>query len=575
MNKKEIYKRIMKLVSSHSFLLIISIILSILSVLSALYMPVLTGRAIDACIDKGMVDFESIKHNLFLFVIALLINGLSTFFMSLINNKVTFKIVRDLRNKLFDKIHKLPVVYLDSRGRGDILSRIISDVARLSDGLLLGFSQLFTGVFTVIATLVFMAIINPWLALTVLILTPISLVVASFISRKTYKHFSRQASLQGGLTSFINETVSSQRLITAMDAKDIKSKAFKEKNEEFAKVNLKALFYSSTTNPSTRFVNGLVYTSVGVFGGLLGIKGVISVGTLVAFLSYATQYTKPFNEISGVITEFQNAIACAGRIFDFLEAKESIDLLTDESPVKDLTGDISINNLSFSYDKTKKLLYDISFHVNKGEHIAIVGPTGCGKTTFINLLMRFYEPDGGEILFDNEVSYSIKKSTLRKNIGFVLQDTWVKNATIAENIAFGKPGATREEIIDAAKKSHAHSFISKLEKGYDTVVNQEATNLSAGQKQLLCIARVMLALPPILILDEATSSIDTMTEQRITKAFEALMEGRTSFIVAHRLSTIKNADLILVMKDGNIIEQGTHEELLVKKGFYYSMLHQN
>ncbi|MBR6003132.1 MAG: ABC transporter ATP-binding protein, partial [Lachnospiraceae bacterium] len=477
--------------------------------------------------------------------------------------------------ELFDKIHRLPVVYLDSRGRGDILSRVISDVERLSDGLLLGFSQLFTGVFTVLATLVFMAIINPWLALTVLILTPLSLLVASFISKKTYKHFTKQASLQGSMTSFINETISSQRLITAMDAKDIKASEFKEKTEEFAKVNLKALFYSSTTNPATRFVNGLVYTSVGVFGGLLGIRGVISVGTLVAFLSYATQYTKPFNEISGVITEFQNAVACAGRIFDFLEAKEGIDLLSDESDIKDLTGDISINDLAFSYDKSKKLLYDISFHVNKGEHIAIVGPTGCGKTTFINLLMRFYEPDGGEILFDGAKSYSIRKSTLRRNIGFVLQDTWVKNATIAENIAFGKPDATREEIIEAAKKSHAHSFISKLENGYDTLVNQEATNLSAGQKQLLCIARVMLALPPILILDEATSSIDTMTEQRITKAFETLMQGRTSFIVAHRLSTIKNADLILVMKDGNIIEKGTHEELLSKQGFYYSMLHQN
>ena len=572
MKNKAIYLRILKLVKPHLFGIIFSLILATASVLASLYIPVLTGNAIDEMIGAGQVSFEAIRKILSLFFLMLMINGIATWLMTLINNKVTFKIVHDLRNELFNKLHKVSCFYLDTMGHGDILSRLISDVERLSDGLLLGFSQLFTGVLTIVATLVFMLRINGWMALAVIVLTPLSLFAASFISRKTYKHFKRQAALQGGLTSYINETVNAVRLIKAFGAESVEEEKFDKLNKEYAKVNLKSLFYSSTTNPVTRFVNGLVYASVAILGGFLGIAGKLTIGTLSCFLSYASQYTKPFNEISGVVTEFQNAVACAGRIFEFLDAQNAVDLISPESPVTELKGDIDIKDLCFSYDKSKKLLYDISFHVAPGSHIAIVGPTGCGKTTFINLLMRFFEPDAGEILFDGHRSDSIKKSTLRRNIGMVLQETWLKSASIADNIAYGKPDATREEIIEAAKKAHAHSFISRLENGYDTIIAPDGGNLSAGQKQLLCITRLMLSIPPILILDEATSSIDTRTEIRITKAFQTLMEGRTSFIVAHRLSTIRNADLILVMKDGNIIEHGTHDELVNKQGFYYQML---
>ncbi|SCX12220.1 ATP-binding cassette, subfamily B [Lachnospiraceae bacterium YSD2013] len=572
MKNKAIYLRILKLVKPHLFGIIFSLILATASVLASLYIPVLTGKAIDEMIGAGQVSFEAIRKILSLFFLMLMINGIATWLMTLINNKVTFKIVHDLRNELFNKLHKVSCFYLDTMGHGDILSRLISDVERLSDGLLLGFSQLFTGVLTIVATLVFMLRINGWMALAVIVLTPLSLFAASFISRKTYKHFKRQVALQGGLTSYINETVNAVRLIKAFGAESVEEEKFDKLNKEYAKVNLKSLFYSSTTNPVTRFVNGLVYASVAILGGFLGIAGKLTIGTLSCFLSYASQYTKPFNEISGVVTEFQNAVACAGRIFEFLDAQDAVDLLSPESSVTELKGDIDIKDLCFSYDKSKKLLYDISFHVAPGSHIAIVGPTGCGKTTFINLLMRFFEPDAGEILFDGHRSDSIKKSTLRRNIGMVLQETWLKSASIADNIAYGKPDATREEIIEAAKKAHAHSFISRLENGYDTIIAPDGGNLSAGQKQLLCITRLMLSIPPILILDEATSSIDTRTEIRITKAFQTLMEGRTSFIVAHRLSTIRNADLILVMKDGNIIEHGTHDDLVNKQGFYYQML---
>ncbi len=572
MKNAYVYKRIFKLIKPHSFALIVSLFLAITAVFSNLYIPILTGDAIDKMVDKGQVDLNGVKEICLLFLLMLLINGISTFLQTLINNKITFKVVRDLRMELFNKIHSVPVIYLDSMGHGDLLSRIISDVERLSDGLLLGFSQLFTGILTIIATLVFMVRINPYMSIVVIVLTPLSLFSASFISKKTYKYFTKQANLLGGLTTYVNETVNSVRLIKAFGAEKLEHDKYVELNDEYCKINLKALFFSSTTNPVTRFINGLVYAGVGILGGFLGIAGKITIGTLSCFLSYASQYTKPFNEISGVITEFQNAVACAGRIFEFLDAKDTID--TSDAPLEldKLTGEIEIKDLSFSYDKSKKLLYGLNLKVDAGKKIAIVGPTGCGKTTFINLLMRFYEPDGGEILFDNNPSNRIKKDFLRKNIGFVLQDTWLKSTTIAENISYGKPDATMDEIIDAAKKSHAHSFIMRLKDGYNTKVGPDGGNLSAGQKQLLCIARVMLALPPILILDEATSSIDTRTEIRVNKAFMALTEGRTSFIVAHRLSTIRNADLILVMKDGNIIEQGTHEELLASRGFYYSML---
>ncbi len=575
MKNKEIYKRILKLIKPQLPLIFLSLVMAIISVLSTLYIPILTGRAVDCMFGAGNVDIDGIKTILLYFLITLLLGGLSNFIMTLSNNRVTFKIVRDVRKDMLNKIHKVPVATLDRMGHGDILSRTISDVERLSDGLLLGFSQLFTGILTIIGTLVFMFVTNGLITIVVVVLTPLSLFAASFISKKTYTHFKTQAKLQGEMTGYINESVNAIRLIKAFGAEDAKSTRFNELNETYAGVNLKALFFSSTTNPVTRFVNGLVYASVGIFGALLsGSAGTISIGTLSCFLSYANQYTKPFNEISGVITEFQNAVACAGRIFEFMDTDNSMDIKEGKEAAisPKLTGEIEIKDLAFSYDKSKKLLYDISFKVPKGNHIAIVGPTGCGKTTFINLLMRFFEPDAGEILFDGLSSDTIHKKELRSNIGMVLQETWLKSATVAENIAYGHKEATREQIIEAAKKAHAHSFIMRLENGYDTMLSQDGGNLSAGQKQLLCIARVMLNIPPILILDEATSSIDTRTEIKITKAFQTLMEGRTSFIVAHRLSTIQSADLILVMKDGNIIEQGNHEELLEKKGFYYQML---
>lgn len=581
MKNKEIYKRIFNLIKPQFPLIALSLLFAMTNVFATLYIPILTGRAVDCMIDQGQVDFKAIQKILLLFLITLTVNGLTNFFMTLINNRVTFKIVRNVRNDMMVKMHKVPVAYIDRMGHGDILSRVISDVERLSDGLLLGFSQLFTGVLTIIGTLLFMFYTNGIISVIVVVLTPVSLFAASFISKKTYKHFKAQAAIQGEMTGFINETINALRLVKAFGAEDMEENAFNEISDRHAKTNLKALFFSSTTNPVTRFVNGLVYASVGVFGALLSISshGRLTIGTLSCFLSYANQYTKPFNEISGVVTEFQNAVACAGRIFEFMDAEDAPDIISDsddfpakESLSKSIKGNIEIKNLAFSYDKSKKLLYDISFSVKQGSHIAIVGPTGCGKTTFINLLMRFFEPDAGEILFDGIPSNKLSKKDLRSSIGMVLQETWLKSATVAENIAYGHPEATREEIIEAAKKAHAHSFIKRLENGYDTVLTQDGGNLSAGQKQLLCIARVMLNLPPVLILDEATSSIDTLTEARITKAFESLMEGRTSFIVAHRLSTIKNADLILVMKDGNIIEQGNHEELLEKKGFYYSMI---
>ncbi|MBP5624720.1 MAG: ABC transporter ATP-binding protein [Lachnospiraceae bacterium] len=574
MKNKEIYRRILKLLKPKMPLICLSLIFAVINVVATLSIPILTGRGVDCMIDKGNVDFAGLKTILTWFLVVLLINGIANYLMTLLNNRVTFSTVHDLRRDLLKKMHTVPVTTLDAMGHGDLLSRTISDVERLSDGLLLGFSQLFTGVLTIIGTLIFMFVTNGFISLVVVVLTPLSLFAASFISKKTYKHFKKQASLQGKMTGFINESVNAVRLIKAFSAEEAKEEAFNEMNEEFAKVNLKALFYSSTTNPVTRFVNGLVYAGVGIFGALLGIGGRLTIGTLTCFLSYANQYTKPFNEISGVVTEFQNAVACAGRIFEFLDKENTIDIKEGlqevNAPV--LEGNIEIKDLAFSYDKSKKLLYDISFKVDKGSHIAIVGPTGCGKTTFINLLMRFFEPDEGEIFYDGIPSGSIRKKDLRQQIGMVLQETWLKSDTVAKNIAYGHPEATMEEIVEAAKKAHAHSFISRLENGYDTVLSQDGGNLSAGQKQLLCIARLMLNLPPILILDEATSSIDTRTELKITDAFETLMKGRTSFIVAHRLSTIRNADLILVMKDGNIIEQGSHETLLEKKGFYWQLL---
>ena len=575
MKNKAIYRRILKTLKPSAGLITLSLVMAVVNVLATLYIPILTGRAVDCMVDAGSVDFAAIKRILIVFIIVLVINGISNFTMTLINNRISFTVVRDMRNAMLKKMHRVPVSYLDSTGHGDILSRSISDVEQLGDGLLLGFSQLFTGILTIIGTLVFMFANNGVISLVVVVLTPLSLFAASFIAKKTYKHFKLQAKLRGNMTNYINETLRSAKLINSFNAGERMNSSFDEMNRRYAEVNLKALFFSSITNPTTRFVNGLVYAAVGIFGAIMGINGRLTIGTLSCFLSYANQYTKPFNEISGVVTEFQNAVASAGRIFDFLDAEESVDILPKDAQAVDFTdinGEVEVSDLSFSYDKSKELLHDISFSVPAGSHIAIVGPTGCGKTTFINLLMRFYEPDLGEIRYDKIPSNRIHKKELRANIGMVLQDTWLKSATVAENIAYGHPEYSRADIIEAAKKAHAHSFIMRLEKGYDTMLTQDGENLSQGQRQLLCIARVMLHMPPLLILDEATSSIDTRTEIKITKAFRTLMEGRTSFIVAHRLSTIENADLILVMKDGNIIEQGTHTELLEQKGFYYSMI---
>lgn len=575
MKNKAIYKRILKLLRPSAAFLILSLILAVINVLATLYIPILTGRAVDCMIGPGDVDFDSIRNILTVFIVVLVVNGLSNFFMTIINNRISFSVMRDTRLNILKKIHRVPVAYLDSTGHGDILSRAVSDVEQLCDGLLLGFSQLFTGILTIVGTLVFMFANNGIISLVVVVLTPLSLFAASFIARKTYKHFTKQASLRGSMTGFINETLRCSKLINAFDAQEGMTSSFEAMNKEYASVNLKALFFSSITNPVTRFVNGLVYASVGIVGALMGINGRLTIGTLSCFLSYANQYTKPFNEISGVVTEFQNAVASAGRIFDLLDAEEVTDIISD-SPCDandlPLKGNVEIRDLAFSYDKSKQLLHDISFSVPAGSHIAIVGPTGCGKTTFINLLMRFYEPDSGTICFDGTPSTHIRKKHLRSNIGMVLQDTWLKSASIEANIAYGHPEYTHDDVVAAAKKAHAHSFIMRLPDGYNTLLSQDGDNLSQGQRQLLCIARVMLHMPPMLILDEATSSIDTRTEIKITEAFQTLMEGRTSFIVAHRLSTIENADLILVMKDGNIIEQGTHAELLARRGFYFSML---
>lgn len=495
MKSKDIYIRIIRLVKPYSFFIIFSILLALGNVFTALYIPILTGRAIDLMIGEGQVSLTGIREILIYFFITFMVNAVTVWLMTLINNKITFNVVRDLRSKLFNKVHLIPVSTIDSYGQGDLLSRMISDVERLSDGLLLGFSQLFTGVITIAGTLIFMFRIKFWLALIVMFLTPVSLFAASFISKKTYTHFKAQAALQGDLTSYINETITGARVIKAFASEEMEISEFEKKNKCYCATNLKALFFSSTTNPVTRFVNGLVYAAVAIFGALLGIGGKITIGTLTCFLSYANQYTKPFNEISGVITEFQNAIACSGRIFEFLDLNNSTDLkegIAEAYTAPELTGDIEIKDLAFSYDKSKKLLYDISFHVKPGTHIAIVGPTGCGKTTFINLLLRFFEPDEGKILFDGIPSNEIKKSDLRTNIGMVLQDTWLKAGTVFENIAYGKPDASMDEVIEAAKKAHAHSFIKRLENGYNTELAPDGGSLSAGQKQLLCIARLML-----------------------------------------------------------------------------------
>ena len=568
--QSEILKRVLHYVRPYGFALGGALLLALLTVAMSLYIPILVGRAIDFIVGAGAVDFAQVSGKLLLVAACALIGALAQWLMSQINNFVTFRVTRDIRNEAFRHIQVLPVSYLDSHPQGDTVSRVISDVDTFADGLLMGFTQLFTGVMTIAGTLILMLSIRPAVALVVIVLTPLSLVVANFIAGRTYSMFRRQTATRGEQTALIDETIGQLKLVRAFGQEAALLEEFDEVNERLEKYSLRAIFFSSLTNPATRFLNAVVYAAVALTGALMCIGGAggFTVGNLTTFLNYANQYTKPFNEISGVVTELQNALACAGRVFELIDAPErSGEPETPQHP-ESIQGAVEIRDLKFSYVPEKPLIDHFNLTVQPGQRIAIVGPTGCGKTTFINLLMRFYDPQGGEIKLDGINTLDMSRAALRRSVGMVLQDTWLKAGTIRENITMGKPDATEEEIIAAAKQAHAHSFIKRLPQGYDTVIGESGGNLSQGQKQLLCIARVMLCLPPMLFLDEATSSIDTRTEVRIQKAFDALMKGRTSFIVAHRLSTIREADLILVMRDGHIVEQGRHEELLEKRGFY-------
>ena len=561
-------KKVFKLIRPYMHYLILSLIFAAISVALTLYAPILSGNAIDLILSKGHVDFASVFQILKKYAVVIILTGVAQWLMNLCNNKITYQVVKDVRIRAFVKLQELPLKYIDSHQYGETISRIITDVEQFSDGLLMGFSQLFTGIVTIVGTLLFMLTINVKISLVVILITPVSLFVASFIAKRTYTMFKAQSEKRAEMTSLINEMVGNQKVVQAFGYGSRALERFDEINADLQKVSLRAIFFSSITNPSTRFVNGLVYAGVGITGALSAIRGYISVGQLSCFLSYANQYTKPFNEISSVITELQNAAACARRVFDFIEETPEIPDSKQAVDLQQADGSLELKEVSFSYRKDVPLLQHLNLQVKPGQKIAIVGPTGCGKTTLINLLMRFYDIDAGQIIVSGHDIQEIKRDSLRENFGMVLQETWLKSGTVAENIAYGREGTSREEIIAAAKAAHAHSFIKRMPEGYDTMIQEEGGNLSQGQKQLLCIARVMLNLPPMLILDEATSSIDTRTEIRIQKAFHQMMEGRTSFIVAHRLSTIKEADVILVMKDGNIIEQGTHDELLQAGGFY-------
>lgn len=561
-------KKVFKLIRPYMHYLILSLIFAAISVALTLYAPILSGNAIDLILSKGHVDFAGVFQILKKYAVVIILTGVAQWFMNLCNNKITYQVVKDVRIRAFVKLQELPLKYIDSHQYGETISRIITDVEQFSDGLLMGFSQLFTGIVTIVGTLLFMLTINVKISLVVILITPVSLFVASFIAKRTYTMFKAQSEKRAEMTSLINEMVGNQKVVQAFGYGSRALERFDEINADLQKVSLRAIFFSSITNPSTRFVNGLVYAGVGITGALSAIRGYISVGQLSCFLSYANQYTKPFNEISSVITELQNAAACARRVFDFIEETPEIPDYEQAVDLQQADGSLELKEVSFSYRKDVPLLQHLNLQVKPGQKIAIVGPTGCGKTTLINLLMRFYDIDAGQIIVSGHDIQEIKRDSLRENFGMVLQETWLKSGTVAENIAYGREGTSREEIIAAAKAAHAHSFIKRMPEGYDTMIQEEGGNLSQGQKQLLCIARVMLNLPPMLILDEATSSIDTRTEIRIQKAFHQMMEGRTSFIVAHRLSTIREADVILVMKDGNIIEQGTHDELLQAGGFY-------
>ncbi len=567
-NNKEIIKKVLDYIGKYKIFLLLSIILAAISVALTLYIPILTGNAVDCILGPGQVDFAGILVILKKMAVIILLTAIVQWLMNACNNKITYQVIRDVRDEAFRKLEILPLKYIDSHAHGDIVSRIIADVDQFSDGLLMGFTQLFTGVITIIGTLLFMISINVTTTLIVVVLTPLSFFIANFIAKRTFKMSKLQSETRGEQTALIDEMIGHEKVVKAFSREEKVIEQFDEVNNRLEKASVKAIFFSSLTNPCTRFVNSLVYAGVGIVGAFLAIKGRISVGQLSSFLSYANQYTKPFNEISGVVTELQNAIACAGRIFEFIEEEPQIPDAEDAIVLKQPKGEIDIQDVAFSYTEDQKLITDLNLHVKPGQRVAIVGPTGCGKTTVINLLMRFYDVNKGSIQVDGVDIRKLTRDSLRKGYGMVLQETWLKSGTIKDNIIMGKPDATMEEVIAAAKASHAHSFIKRLSNGYDTVISEDGGSLSQGQKQLLCITRVMLCLPPILILDEATSSIDTRTEIKIQKAFATLMEGRTSFIVAHRLSTIREADIILVMKDGNIIEQGNHETLLAKGGFY-------
>lgn len=574
MNNKQILNRVFSYVGRYKIHLAFSLLLAAVSVAGTLYVPVLLGNVIDFIVDKGNVDFDGMVPMLVEVCVIVGVVALSQWIMNVLNNKITFGVVKDMRDKAFSKIEKLPVSYIDSHPSGEVVSRVIADVDQFADGLLMGFTQFFTGIITIIGTLIFMLSINFWITVVVVIVTPLSFVIASFVAKKTHKMFTLQSETRGEQTAFIDEMIGNAKTVDAYSHYDENLKTFDEINARLKEYSLKAVFFSSITNPATRFVNSIVYAAVALFGAFLAVKTqqqAITVGVLAAFLSYASQYTKPFNEISGVVTELQNAFACAGRLFELLEEKEVPPDKENAVELKTVDGKLELKNVCFSYVENKKLIDNFNLSVKPGQRVAIVGPTGCGKTTLINLLMRFYDVNSGNIIIDDNDYDNVTRKSLRQNFGMVLQDTWLKSGTIRDNIKMGAPNATDDEVIEAAKKAHSHSFIKRLPEGYDTLIGEDGGSLSQGQKQLLCITRLMLCKPPMLILDEATSSIDTRTEIKIQKAFATLMQGRTTFIVAHRLATIKEADVILVMNNGSIVEQGTHKELLALNGFYTNL----
>lgn len=570
-NQKETFIKVLKYVKKYWGFVVLSLVFAAVSVAFSLYIPILTGRAIDQIVGKGNVDFVDVLKIIKQIIVVIGITALAQWIMNVCNNRITYHVVQDIRAEAIRKIEILPLKYVDTKSSGEIVSRVIADVDQFADGLLMGFTQLFTGLITIFGTLGFMVSVNIKITFVVVIITPVSLVVASFIAKSTYSMFKLQSETRGEQTAFIDEMVGNQKVVQAFSHEDESLEKFAEINDRLQKCSLRAIFYSSLVNPSTRFINSLVYTGVGITGAFSVIRGGLTVGQLSCFLSYANQYTKPFNEISGVVTELQNALACAGRIFELIEEEPEIQEEEDAIILSDADGNVKLEHVDFSYVPERELIKDLNLQVKPGERVAIVGPTGCGKTTVINLLMRFYDVEKGAIKVDDQDIKTVTRKSLRASYGMVLQETWLKAGTIRENIVMGKPNATDEEVLEAAKASHAYSFIKRLPNGFETIISEDGGNLSQGQKQLLCITRVMLCLPPMLILDEATSSIDTRTEIKIQEAFARMMKGRTSFIVAHRLSTIREADIILVMKDGNIIEQGNHENLLKKNGFYANL----